>query len=141
VTQQVVLVVDDQEDNRAIFTAMLEHHGYIVVQAENGRQSLDLARRYQPGLILMDLHMPVMDGWEATRLLRDDEITSRIPVLAVTAEDRTSKARLRDAGFCAFLQKPVHPRDLIRGVALCLESSAAAGMWIELADELDPLAR
>jgi two-component system, cell cycle response regulator DivK len=141
VTQRVVLIVDDQEDNRAIFSALLEYHGYEVVQAENGRQALDLALTRQPGLILMDLHMPVMDGWEATRLLRGDERTSRIPILAVTAEDRTSRARLRDAGFCAFLQKPVHPRSLIRAVVRCLEARPGDEMWIELADETDPLVR
>ncbi|CAN5795766.1 MAG: response regulator [Gemmatimonadetes bacterium] len=140
-TQQVILIVDDQEDNRAIFSAVLEHHGYTVIEAENGRKSLDLALTHQPGLILMDLHMPVIDGWEATRLLRGDERTSRIPILAVTAEDRTSQARLRDAGFCAFLQKPVHPRSLIRAVARCLQCDDDAGMWVELVDEMDPPAR
>jgi two-component system, cell cycle response regulator DivK len=139
--QQVVLVVDDQEDNRAIFSALLEYHGYAVMEAENGLQALDLALARTPGVILMDLHMPVMDGWEATRLLRGDDRTARIPILAVTAEDRTSLARLRDAGFCAFLQKPVRPRTLIRAVVRCLEARDDAGMWIEVADEMDPLAR
>jgi two-component system, cell cycle response regulator DivK len=141
VTQPVILVVDDQEDNRAIFSAVLEHHGYAVIQAENGRRSLELALDHLPGLILMDLHMPVMDGWEATRLLRGDERTQRIPILAVTAEDRTSRTRLRDAGFCAFLQKPVHPRTLMRAVTCCLENGNGEGMWVELVDEMDPLPR
>ena len=131
-TQKVILLADDQPDNLAIFSAILTHHGYGVVLAANGREAVDLARDHAPKLILMDLQMPVMDGWEASRLLKSTPATADIPIVAITAEDHNSLTRLRDAGFCAYLRKPVTPDAVVDAVRQCLEEHAAGVRWIEL---------
>jgi two-component system, cell cycle response regulator DivK len=128
---KVLLIADDEEDNRVIFSAILTHHDYAVVLAENGREALELARDHSPRLILMDLQMPVMDGWEATRQLKADPDTADIPVIAVTARDCTA-ALLEDAGFCAYVGKPVAPQNLLRAVEFCLEQAGEGVPWIDL---------
>ena len=131
-TQVLVLIADDQQDNLVIFSAILTHHGYGVFLAANGQEAVELAREHSPRLILMDLQMPVMDGWEATRLLRARPETSRIPVIAVTAAGHVSPAELQEAGFCAHVCKPVLPQNLLRAVELCLEQLTDETPWIEL---------
>lgn len=130
-TQTMLLVADDQEDNLAIFSAILTHHGYGVVRATHGREAVELARTHVPRLILMDLHMPVLDGWGAIRLLKADPETADIPVVAVTAEDH-ARSRLQQAGFCAYVRKPVAPENLVRAVRLCLEGAEERTRWIVL---------
>lgn len=131
-TQKVLLIADDEKDNVVIFSAVLTHHGYGVVVAANGQEAVELVRDHSPKLVLMDLRMPVMDGWEATRLLRSDPETANIPIIAVTAEAELSPAQLQEAGFCAYIRKPVLPQDLLGAVEFCLEQGAEAGGWIEI---------
>jgi CheY-like chemotaxis protein len=131
-TQKVLLLADDQEDNRVIFAAVLTHHGYGVFLATNGWEAVELARAHSPRLILMDLQMPVMDGWEATRLLKADAETAHIPIIAVTAEDHRDSGRLQEAGFCAYIRKPVLPQNVLRAVEFCLGSEAEGKPWIVL---------
>ncbi|MDZ4718894.1 MAG: response regulator [Roseiflexaceae bacterium] len=87
-----VLLVEDNDMNRDLFVRYLELHGFAVVTANNGIQALDMAASDRPDLILMDMSLPLMDGWEATRRLKANLVTSTIPVLALTAhamaEDR-----------------------------------------------------
>lgn len=110
-----VLIVEDNFDNRAIYSDILQHVGYVVLQAEDGRAGVELARRERPDLILMDLSMPVMDGWEALRELREDATTSRIPVFALSAhvlfEGDFEKAL--EAGFEGYFTKPVEPKRVL----------------------------
>lgn len=131
-TQKLLLIADDQEDNVVIFSAILTHHGYGVVQARNGQEAVELARDHSPALIVMDLHMPVLDGWQATRLLKENAETAGIPVVAVTAEDHRDPARLQETGFCAYVQKPVAPENLLRAVETCLHPDNGGLHWIEL---------
>ena len=84
-TGQTLLLVEDNEDNRIIYCTVLRHLGYEVIEAQDGVQAVELARAVQPDLILMDISIPRMDGWEATRILRDDPRTSAIPIIALTA--------------------------------------------------------
>jgi two-component system, cell cycle response regulator DivK len=133
VTQRLVLIADDQEDNRIIFSAILRHHGHSVFEAVNGQEAVEQARRHSPDLILMDIQMPVLSGWEATRLLKSVEATASIPVLAVTAADE-SPARLEETGFCAYVRKPVTPQHVARAVEMCLTEDVPAGRWIDLPD-------
>jgi two-component system cell cycle response regulator DivK len=128
---RLLLVADDEEDNRVIFSAILTHHGYNVSLATDGQEALEQARRHAPDLIVMDLQMPVMDGWEATRLLKSDPRTAAIPVVAATALD-VATAQLREAGYCAYVRKPIAPRDLVRAVELCLEGVSQENQWIDL---------
>ena len=80
-----VLIVDDYEDTREMLKMMLEMRGCVVVEAANGLEAVEVAMREKPDLILMDLNMPVLDGWEATRRLTTQEATRHIPIVAITA--------------------------------------------------------
>ena len=114
--------MEDHEDNRNIYRTILEHYGYQVLLATDGQNGIRLAREEQPDLILMDLSIPVVDGWEATRILKLDESTRTIPVIALSAhaleEDRE---RAREAGCDGYLAKPVEPRKVLTEVARFLD--------------------
>lgn len=115
--QKQVLLVEDNDDNRTIFATILDHFGYDVVQAPNGRDGVDMADRHRPDLIIMDISLPVMDGLEATRRIRANPNTATIPVLAVTAHAREGdRDRVIDAGCTDYLAKPVEPRILVQRV-------------------------
>ena len=130
-TPKLLLIADDQEDNRLVFSTILMHYGHNVLLAVNGQQAVEQAKAHAPDLILMDLHMPVMDGWKATRLLKEDSATASIPVMAVTAHDLTAP-ECQAAGFCAYVRKPIEPSRLARAVELCLEGVSQKKLWIEL---------
>jgi CheY-like chemotaxis protein len=126
-TLSTVLLVEDNEDNRTIYTTILRHVGHEVIEASNGEDGIRLALERQPNVILMDVAMPGIDGWEATRRLKGDPQTARIPVIALTAhamaEDRQ---RAVDAGCEGYLAKPIEPRRVVEEVARMLERIAAA---------------
>ena len=112
-----ILLVDDNEDNRIIYQTILEHAGYRVLECADGRSAIECVRAESPDLVLMDIAMPSLDGWEATRILKADPSTSGIPVVALTAralpEDRL---RGQQAGFEAYLTKPIEPRQVLEEV-------------------------
>lgn len=102
-----VLVVDDSSDGREMLTEYLAFCGFQVAQAQNGTEAIEVARRVQPNVILMDLSMPVVDGWEATRQLKADPLTKDIVVIAVTARAFPSEQEsARVAGCDAVIVKP-----------------------------------
>jgi CheY-like chemotaxis protein len=109
----LVLVVDDYEDGRQTLAEFLSMCGFALQTAANGREAIELAKRIRPGVIVMDLSMPVMDGWEATRELKAQPETRDIPVLAITAyghED--AHRRALEAGCAEVMIKPVDPQRL-----------------------------
>jgi CheY-like chemotaxis protein len=109
VRPKTVMVVDDNEDLREMLRFMVERLGYRVVEAENGLEAIESARRRCPDLILMDLSMPVMDGLVATRLLREIEAMCRVPIVAISANRREqSQADAFAAGCNEYLTKPVN---------------------------------
>ena len=109
----LVLVVDDFADNREMYSEYLSFSGYEVIEARNGKEAVDAAQQRQPDIIIMDLSLPVMDGWEATRRLKADDRTRRIPVVALTGHALAGHAEgARDAGCDAFVTKPCIPADL-----------------------------
>lgn len=112
-----ILLVEDHEDNRNIYRTILEHFGYQVLVAGDGREGIQLAREHHPDLILMDLSIPFVDGWEATRVLKQDLATAHLPIIALSAhalaEDR---ARAMEAGCDGYLAKPVEPRRVLEEV-------------------------
>lgn len=113
-TAQTLLLVEDNEDNRIIYCTVLRHLGYIVLEAQDGVQAVELARSAQPDLILMDISIPRMDGWEATRVLRGDPRTSAIPIIALTAHALADdRARASQVGFTSYLAKPIEPRVVV----------------------------
>ena len=110
-SRETVLVVEDQEDNRRILSVYLEYVGFRVVSAVNGAEGVAAARQQRPAVIVMDISMPVLDGYQALRLLRQDPELIDIPVIALTAHAlSTDREAALAAGFDSYLAKPVEPR-------------------------------
>ena len=108
-----VLIVEDYDDAREMYAEYLSSSGFEMQQAANGQDAIRQAIEMQPDIVVMDLSMPVMDGWETVRRLRTDERTARIPVVALTGHVLTEfSRRARQSGFDGFLTKPCLPEDL-----------------------------
>jgi two-component system cell cycle response regulator DivK len=108
-----ILVVDDDEANLTLARALLEADGFAVVTAVDAMSTFDVLKDVDPALILMDIQLPGMDGWELTRRLKKNIVTSHIPVIAVTAYGTHGDVeRARDVGFVEFVAKPVSTREL-----------------------------
>jgi len=115
-----ILLVEDNEMNRDMLSRRLERKGYHVVIAVDGQQGVDMAATESPELILMDMSLPVIDGWEATRRIKADERTRQIPVIALTAHAmQGDEQKAKDAGCDDYDVKPVElPRLLGKMEAL-----------------------
>jgi len=125
---RTVLLVEDNLHNRRIFTSILTHYGFAVREAVNGAEAVELARSVQPDLILMDLSLPVLDGWEATRRIKEDAELQRIPIIALTAHAMSGdEGRALDAGCDAYLSKPISPKKVVTAVQEMLARGSAAG--------------
>lgn len=107
-SKKKILVVEDNEDNRELLVFRLQRLGYEILVATNGKEALETAAQQKPDLIFMDLKMPVMDGWEATRALRETDWGKDLPVIAVTAHalDEERKKAF-SAGCNGFIAKPI----------------------------------
>jgi CheY-like chemotaxis protein len=116
-TEPLVLVVDDFADAREMYGEYLKFCGFRVAEAQNGVEAIDIARKLKPDLILMDLSMPVVDGWEATRRLKADATTRNIPVVALTGHAMTGHSEsAKSAGCDVVITKPCLPQDLIKEI-------------------------
>jgi CheY-like chemotaxis protein len=103
-----VLVVEDFEDNRFMMRRLLEMSGYRVVEAVNGQQAVETARRERPAIILMDLSLPMLDGLAATRRIREQDELSKVPIVAVSAHDSADfHAEALAAGCDEYVTKPI----------------------------------
>jgi CheY-like chemotaxis protein len=103
-----ILVVEDNEMNRDMLTRRLERKGYQVITATDGNRGISVARAESPDLILMDMSLPEMDGWEAARRLKSDRSTQHIPVIALTAHAMSSdRQRALEAGCDEYETKPI----------------------------------
>jgi two-component system cell cycle response regulator DivK len=112
-TRSTILVVDDDEANLALARALLEADGFAVVTATDAMSTFDALKDVAPALILMDIQLPGMDGWELTRRLKKNIATSHIPIIAVTAYGQPGDLeRAREVGFVEFVAKPVSTREL-----------------------------
>jgi two-component system cell cycle response regulator DivK len=112
-----ILVVEDQEDNRAILRDLLGAAGYAYLEATNGADGIAAAERERPDLILMDIQLPGVDGYEATRRIKADPALRAIPVIAVTSYALSGdEARARAAGCDDYVTKPFSPRQLLAKV-------------------------
>ena len=111
--QPVVLAADDDEDILELIVFRLERSGYTVLQAHDGAQALELARSSRPDLAVLDVMMPKMDGFEVTRRLREDEATSKMPIILLTARSQEADVeRGFDAGADDYIRKPFSPQEL-----------------------------
>jgi CheY-like chemotaxis protein len=110
----LILVVDDYEDAREMYAEYLRFSGFRVAEARNGNEALEQAFALMPDLILMDLSLPGMDGWEATRQLKADGRTRHIPVVALTGHALAGASEgAKKAGCDSFVTKPCLPDDLV----------------------------
>ena len=110
-----VLVADDFADTRELYASTFADAGYEVEQAENGQEALDAIARHRPAAVVMDLSMPVLDGWEATKRIKTDPTTRDVIVIAVTGHaTKFGLQRATDAGADAVVAKPCLPSELLR---------------------------
>ncbi len=125
-TQAPILIVDNDADNRSLFRRLMEFSGFAVVEAADGLEALDLAREIQPQLILLDLYMPFMDGWEVARQIRGDSQLAHIPIIAISASTASNaRARALAAGCDDFILKPVDVQDVMARVFTHLQLELA----------------
>jgi CheY-like chemotaxis protein len=123
-TAPLILVVDDYQDAREMYAEYLVFSGFRVAEARNGNEAVAQAFALTPDLILMDLSLPGMDGWEATRLLKADERTRHIPVVALTGHALAGASEgARKAGCDSFVTKPCLPDDLVVEVRRMLSAA------------------
>lgn len=117
-----ILLVEDNEDNREMLSRRLVNSGYEVVLAEDGSEGLSMALKESPDLILMDMSLPVMDGWEATRQIKAGPATSKIPIIALTANAMTGdREKALAAGCDDYDTKPVELPRLIAKITALIE--------------------
>lgn len=112
---RTILIIEDDADTREIYRAALERRGYRVITATQGAEGVHLARRTSPDLILLDIRMPILNGWGAARYLKSDPETRNIPICAISAYD--SEEEGADAAarvdFDCFLMKPISPEAIV----------------------------
>src|SRR4026207_2393760 len=114
---KMVLLVEDNEDNRIVYSTILKHFGYKVTEALNGEEGISKARSEHPDLILMDISIPIIDGWEATQVLKHDPQTRGIPIIALTAHALASdREKAMEVGCDGYLAKPCEPRAVVAEV-------------------------
>jgi CheY-like chemotaxis protein len=118
-----ILLVEDNEMNRDMLGRRLQRHGFEVCMAEDGPKGIDLAHSEHPDLVLMDIALGAMDGWEATRRLKADPATNAIPIIALTAHAlATDRAKSVQVGCADFDTKPVDMARLLGKINACLQA-------------------
>jgi two-component system, cell cycle response regulator DivK len=117
-----LLLVEDFDDTRLFLRLALEDHGFIVFEAENGQAAVEKAIRENPDVILMDLTLPLMDGFEATKLIRRNEALKNVPIIAITAHQEDDfRSDAKASGFDAYVTKPIDVnwlKELIAGLLI-----------------------
>src|SRR5438067_12000151 len=127
---KMVLLVEDNEDNRIVYSTILKHFGYEVTEALNGEEGIAKARSEKPDLILMDISIPIIDGWEATQVLKHDPQTRDIPIIALTAHALASdREKAMEVGCDGYLAKPCEPRGVVAEVQRFLGKSDGSSEW------------
>jgi len=112
-----ILVIEDNEQNLYLITFILEKNGYQVVQARDGREGIELAGRAKPRLILLDIQLPVMDGYAVARALRRDPALADVPIVAVTSYAMAGdRERVLAAGCTGYIEKPINPDTFVAEV-------------------------
>lgn len=121
-----ILIADDHDDNRELLQLLLMGAGYDVKEARDGSECLTIARSEPPDLIVMDLSMPVLDGWGVFRELKTDDRTQAIPCMAVTAHAELNRTQALETGFNAYVSKPFSSELLLKTVASLLPKGKPA---------------
>ncbi len=112
-----ILLVEDNEQNRYLATFLLENAGYAVVHAANGCEAVERAPQVQPALVLMDIQMPEMDGYEAARRLLANPVVAHIPIVAITSYAMVGdRERAMEIGFAGYIEKPIEPENFVQKI-------------------------
>lgn len=111
-----ILLAEDNDDARRVYGLILQHFGYAVVEAMDGAEAIRLAREIRPSLVLMDIGLPTLDGWEASRQLKSDAATASIPVLAFSARVDSEHDLVERCAFDGYILKPISPNELVQRV-------------------------
>jgi CheY-like chemotaxis protein len=120
-----ILIADDVSSNRELFTASMTHAGFKLLEAENGKQALEYAQTEAPDIIFLDIRMPVMDGYETIRLLKQNEKTQNIPVIAMTASVLPATlTKINNMDFDGYLSKPASLKDVLQQLSRFLPHNA-----------------
>jgi two-component system cell cycle response regulator DivK len=121
-----ILLAEDNASNRYLASYLLKHAGFTVLVAHNGHEALRLALAENPDLVLMDIQMPEMDGYEAARQMRADPRLTRIPIVAVTSFAMTSdRTKALEMGFVGYIEKPIRPVSFIAEISRFLPAKTA----------------
>jgi CheY-like chemotaxis protein len=120
-----ILIADDHDDNRELLQLLLSGAGYAVREARDGSECLAIAREESPDLIVIDLSMPVLDGWGVFEGLKADARTRMIPCMAVTAHADLDRNEALEAGFSAYVSKPFRGDELLKTIAMVLANRQA----------------
>ena len=123
---ELILIVEDNEKNRKLARDVLQFKGYRTIEAETGELGVALALEHKPDLILMDYHLPGIDGIEAFRRIRNASDTAHISIMAVTASAMPEEAqKMKEAGFDGFQTKPINVKEFMQAVAAALAEKVA----------------
>jgi CheY-like chemotaxis protein len=117
--EKKILIVDDNEKNLKLLRVILQNYGYEVLEAQNGEEAVKLAKENIPALILMDIRMPVMDGITATKIIKSEPSTAKIPVIIVTSSAMIgdSERIISESGGDGYISKPIDVKKLLKVVA------------------------
>lgn len=119
-----ILVIEDNEQNIYLVTFILEKHGYQVTQARNGQEGISLARELKPDLILLDIQLPLMDGYAVARELKSNGELKHVPIVAVTSYAMAGdQERILKAGCVGYIEKPINPATFVAEIESYLQSS------------------
>jgi CheY-like chemotaxis protein len=123
-----ILIIEDNEQNLYLATFLLQKSGYEVVQARSGPEGIALAARMRPDLILLDIQLPGMDGYDVARALRQDEGLKDVPIVAVTSYAMLGdRERALEAGGDAYIEKPINPETFVSEIERSLKARSLGG--------------
>jgi two-component system cell cycle response regulator DivK len=135
----IILLAEDHDDTRGVYSLILRHFGFQVEEATNGLAAVEIARAVQPSLVLMDIGLPLLDGWQASRMLKSDTSTADIPLIAFSARVYSTADLGGRASFDGYILKPISPLELVRRVQAYLSLLSGNGGELQLPrfDEFD----
>jgi len=125
-----ILVVEDEPNNMKLITIILKKHGHETKEAYTGKEGIEKAAFFQPDVILMDIRLPDMDGFEATRKIKEIENIRNVPVIALTSysKDDTMEKAIK-AGCCGFLEKPINPVTIMDDIKGIIGAGGSCKYW------------
>jgi len=121
-----ILIAEDYDDNRELLRILLSAAGYQVLEAKNGLECVHMAKEHPPDLIMIDLSMPVLDGWGVFQELKADAVTTKIPFMAFTAHAEKDRERALETGFSAYVSKPFRSEELLATIARLISGEKPA---------------